>query len=121
MGSRNLSSSAVISDGFCSMTSAVLGLKSRQKASRTFCQAARPPLTSSSSSSSPARSEEHTSELQSLMRISYAVFCLHKKNANTLQPQPIEQNGAHARSVTQVQMTLRKDPHQHPIPVQNTQ
>src|SRR3546814_3740013 len=27
----------------------------------------------------PARSEEHTSELQSLMRISYAVFCLTKK------------------------------------------
>src|SRR3546814_5023317 len=28
------------------------------------------------------RSEEHTSELQSLMRISYAVFCLKKKNQN---------------------------------------
>src|SRR3546814_6127662 len=28
------------------------------------------------------RSEEHTSELQSLMRISYAVFCLQKKNNN---------------------------------------
>src|SRR3546814_1227804 len=28
----------------------------------------------------PMRSEEHTSELQSLMRISYAVFCLKKKN-----------------------------------------
>src|SRR3546814_15089032 len=28
----------------------------------------------------PRRSEEHTSELQSLMRISYAVFCLKKKN-----------------------------------------
>src|SRR3546814_9799097 len=28
-----------------------------------------------------ARSEEHTSELQSLMRISYAVFCLKKKNS----------------------------------------
>src|SRR3546814_8599034 len=28
----------------------------------------------------PYRSEEHTSELQSLMRISYAVFCLKKKN-----------------------------------------
>src|SRR3546814_8937053 len=28
------------------------------------------------------RSEEHTSELQSLMRISYAVFCLKKKNHN---------------------------------------
>src|SRR3546814_13180287 len=30
--------------------------------------------------SPPTRSEEHTSELQSLMRISYAVFCLKKKN-----------------------------------------
>src|SRR3546814_8908042 len=29
------------------------------------------------------RSEEHTSELQSLMRISYAVFCLKKKNKTT--------------------------------------
>src|SRR3546814_8217498 len=29
------------------------------------------------------RSEEHTSELQSLMRISYAVFCLNKKNTHT--------------------------------------
>src|SRR3546814_6761055 len=29
------------------------------------------------------RSEEHTSELQSLMRISYAVFCLKKKNLKT--------------------------------------
>src|SRR3546814_4551700 len=29
------------------------------------------------------RSEEHTSELQSLMRISYAVFCLKKNNTNT--------------------------------------
>src|SRR3546814_5550238 len=31
------------------------------------------------------RSEEHTSELQSLMRISYAVFCLKKKKTNTYQ------------------------------------
>src|SRR3546814_9220110 len=30
-----------------------------------------------------SRSEEHTSELQSLMRISYAVFCLKKKNIKT--------------------------------------
>src|SRR3546814_6513719 len=30
----------------------------------------------------PFRSEEHTSELQSLMRISYAVFCLKKKKNN---------------------------------------
>src|SRR3546814_2569077 len=35
-------------------------------------------------SSTPAvRSEEHTSELQSLMRISYAVFCLKKKKIQT--------------------------------------
>src|SRR3546814_4380616 len=32
------------------------------------------------------RSEEHTSELQSLMRISYAVFCLKKKKTNTHEP-----------------------------------
>src|SRR3546814_9461664 len=31
----------------------------------------------------PHRSEEHTSELQSLMRISYAVFCLQKKQKTT--------------------------------------
>src|SRR3546814_10093387 len=32
--------------------------------------------------SSTTRSEEHTSELQSIMRISYPVFCLNKKNNN---------------------------------------
>src|SRR3546814_4671701 len=45
----------------------------------------RPPAVGSRGSkgetrSSGLRSEEHTSELQSLMRISYAVFCLKKKN-----------------------------------------
>src|SRR3546814_2976235 len=34
------------------------------------------------------RSEEHTSELQSLMRISYAVFCLKKKKHNTQKVTP---------------------------------
>src|SRR3546814_3976710 len=37
----------------------------------------------------PDRSEEHTSELQSLMRISYAVFCLNKKNTPTHNTQNI--------------------------------
>src|SRR3546814_9939721 len=45
---------------------------------------------STSTTSCGARSEEHTSELQSLMRISYAVFCLKKKtttnHATTCQP-----------------------------------
>src|SRR3546814_1224183 len=35
------------------------------------------------------RSEEHTSELQSLMRISYAVFCLKKKKATKRQSYPL--------------------------------
>src|SRR3546814_5847920 len=35
--------------------------------------------------SAPFRSEEHTSELQSLMRISYAVFCLKKKKITHIQ------------------------------------
>src|SRR3546814_2790030 len=37
----------------------------------------------SRTASAPTRSEEHTSELQSLMRISYAVFCLKKQNLTT--------------------------------------
>src|SRR3546814_3763486 len=45
----------------------------------------RPPKSQDRSlwSSSQGRSEEHTSELQSLMRISYAVFCLKKKKQTT--------------------------------------
>src|SRR3546814_9777475 len=41
------------------------------------------------------RSEEHTSELQSLMRISYAVFCLKKKNRRSQKKQEriIKQHG----------------------------
>src|SRR3546814_1097181 len=42
-------------------------------------RASPPPRFGGSSSNWPPRSEEHTSELQSLMRISYAVFCLKKK------------------------------------------
>src|SRR3546814_2307902 len=44
------------------------------------------------------RSEEHTSELQSLMRISYAVFCLKKKKNITLEQTksiPVRQYTAH--------------------------
>src|SRR3546814_3741977 len=36
------------------------------------------------------RSEEHTSELQSLMRISYAVFCLNKKNKKIIKKQKLK-------------------------------
>src|SRR3546814_5145291 len=40
----------------------------------------RPLVSKDGSVTANRRSEEHTSELQSLMRISYAVFCLKKKN-----------------------------------------
>src|SRR3546814_8668180 len=50
----------------------------------------------------PARSEEHTSELQSLMRISYAVFCLKKKkqaqNVNHTPSPQQENNTKQART-----------------------
>src|SRR3546814_2713412 len=42
-------------------------------------------LPTGAGTSIPFRSEEHTSELQSLMRISYAVFCLKKKKEHTKQ------------------------------------
>src|SRR3546814_11182026 len=64
---------------------------------RSLCRAvrrARPPGAGCRAGGAPAvrgtaeaRSEEHTSELQSLMRISYAVFCLKKKNNTQLYPQ----------------------------------
>src|SRR3546814_1303607 len=53
-----------------------------------LCSASRRPPTGAARSSRPpaasGRSEEHTSELQSLMRISYAVFCLKKKKPHNL-------------------------------------
>src|SRR3546814_6861444 len=54
---------------------AVLEVRPENGYVRTFAAGLRNPV---------GRSEEHTSELQSLMRISYAVFCLKKKN-NKLQ------------------------------------
>src|SRR3546814_3131063 len=45
------------------------------------------------------RSEEHTSELQSLMRISYAVFCLKKKKTTTLNTKHESKTYAHKNKV----------------------
>src|SRR3546814_1083297 len=61
----------------------VPGKRRVQALSRQSSEAMRRLLASrASTSSSESRSEEHTSELQSLMRISYAVFCLTKKRTN---------------------------------------
>src|SRR3546814_8382104 len=48
------------------------------------------------------RSEEHTSELQSLMRISYAVFCLKKKKKKDISKYTAE----HVRSYKQARMNV---------------
>src|SRR3546814_8444263 len=47
------------------------------------------------------RSEEHTSELQSLMRISYAVFCLKKKtNNNNIEKRTHTKNNMNSKQTT---------------------
>src|SRR3546814_4765858 len=56
-----------------------LFLQKEEKAPQRRCL----PRSGSSRKRCPSRSEEHTSELQSLMRISYAVFCLKKKTTTT--------------------------------------
>src|SRR3546814_8962320 len=58
------------------------------------------------------RSEEHTSELQSLMRISYAVFCLKKKN-NSHSTLP--KTKPHSNTTTQHKITPQTKPHQYLI------
>src|SRR3546814_10392804 len=74
------------------------------------------------------RSEEHTSELQSLMRISYAVFCLKKKNKNNTTPHPHPPKHPHTKLhtyhitlTTQSQPPHPRTPQRHPAtPTNNT-
>src|SRR3546814_5060798 len=57
------------------------------------------------------RSEEHTSELQSLMRISYAVFCLKKKNKRTIQERHINlEHQISARPLLHTLTTIHRQP-----------
>src|SRR3546814_2304438 len=63
-----------------SMTRAALFAIAAAIASPAAAQTLPAGLTTPVADDVAARSEEHTSELQSLMRISYAVFCLKKKN-----------------------------------------
>src|SRR3546814_1067746 len=51
----------------------------------TGCERTHPDRRAAHVSDATARSEEHTSELQSLMRISYAVFCLKKQKQTYTQ------------------------------------
>src|SRR3546814_2772943 len=54
------------------------------------------------------RSEEHTSELQSLMRISYAVFCLKKKNIPHYQSKTVRNYTTHSYTNLQAARTENK-------------
>src|SRR3546814_8075008 len=68
----------------CAIVSLLGGVATIEKLTSTTCSApCRPKAAAAASAISGScvarRSEEHTSELQSLMRISYAVFCLKKK------------------------------------------
>src|SRR3546814_4606372 len=69
---------------------------------RTRCARSRGTHGRTAPIASETRSEEHTSELQSLMRISYAVFCLKKKTNNTLH--------------TNIYITQRKQRETHTTP-----
>src|SRR3546814_4104429 len=77
---------------------AVQALEAKRRLTAFFRQAPRRPPTIAHPA--PAgrltveRSEEHTSELQSLMRISYAVFCL-KKNKTHTQTRRMQQQSKH--------------------------
>src|SRR3546814_8867975 len=62
----------------------------RRRCRRADADAARPCDRVGSAARRASRSEEHTSELQSLMRISYAVFCLKKKIKKTRKQSKIQ-------------------------------
>src|SRR3546814_6281081 len=65
---------------YCQMTSLCRGGVMVRRVQRRDCAQQPLPRSEGQAHVLEVRSEEHTSELQSLMRISYAVFCLKKKN-----------------------------------------
>src|SRR3546814_5929749 len=84
--------------------------RTRSQRSAQPSPACRPPLRQRAGSGPegptgrPSRSEEHTSELQSLMRISYAVFCLKKKKTRKKTQKEQEQSEKEHKSVTAQQL-----------------
>src|SRR3546814_1688362 len=66
-----------------------------------------------------SRSEEHTSELQSLMRISYAVFCLKKKKKKQkkylILEQTVKKNNVRVRNITVLLVETTQIPHNENI------
>src|SRR3546814_8783738 len=90
--------------------SILLGGRSRPQWFRQQSASLRKPFQLRGPARDRDRSEEHTSELQSLMRISYAVFCLQKK--------PLLSNIAALLHVTQTYMPLDTPPPTTPSNIQ---
>src|SRR3546814_8637567 len=78
---------------------------------KAICRRTRPSASPAPMASrpSPRRSEEHTSELQSLMRISYAVFCLKKQKQThhtiTYNTRSTTHHDTHAVNTTVINIT----------------
>src|SRR3546814_7174989 len=66
--------------------------------------------TASTRSTGERRSEEHTSELQSLMRISYAVFCLKKKHKLQAHNTIAHHHNLHHLSISLLYCTIISNP-----------
>src|SRR3546814_10618780 len=73
--------------GGCSAEPFAIGSKTGMQSSMSADAEPRSPTVEALIEGNHLRSEEHTSELQSLMRISYAVFCL-KKKTKTIHTDP---------------------------------
>src|SRR3546814_3317069 len=67
---------------------------------RSMYAASRDPDRSTARGAASLRSEEHTSELQSLMRTSYAVFCLKKKKKSNINTTCHSQLHVHSQMLT---------------------
>src|SRR3546814_3906657 len=108
MAARRTRPSEISSAGISHAVSTPAGAGSntmKGDAASMLMRTMRPSFTSAAS-----RSEEHTSELQSLMRISYAVFCLQKKKHTRLiciQPAAMHRCSYHAYMTHLSHMDLR--------------
>src|SRR3546814_7932886 len=77
---RSMNQKVGIADSGVASAEMIVALKSRRNRKTTSTASTAPSIIAWRADSNCCRSEEHTSELQSLMRISYAVFCLKKKH-----------------------------------------
>src|SRR3546814_10031060 len=92
--------------GFLSTIHAILHSCAQATVARRLCA-----VKSQGGRNRPCRSEEHTSELQSLMRISYAVFCL-KKKINIITTSTQSTDGKQNRTRSHTTHNITQQDHQ---------